>query len=323
MRKSPPFPNPHLPLNIHEQPVVPTTPSKFVRNGGKYESGEALPSLDGLLERTLRAIAHNHESRDRSGRTFDELWNKTCKTLKTRKNAASYDHWKRAAVVKNLRAFQALDQKIGAAWAQIYSSGGEHEPPRQARIEEYESLKQEKETLRTASKVQIDDMLEVAIAYWIEAKNARDARDELRALHALIECWTHIGMTLSPKTEAEANSEAGAKQGKPARDAIAAIANRVLRDMELNRRMVDPFELLGTLVMNIEKDPDHAEALKAYDKQATANRKTDDQLTDRLTAKLTEWATGKRSPYPEFAETYRRALLQAEHLNPATTRRKT
>ena len=313
-------PNPHLRLSIHEQLVVPTTRSKFTRNRGRYESGEVLPDLDRLLERTLRAIAQSHDSRELSTRSFDSLWKKVCKTLTAKKNAAHYDNWKRTAVIKNVAQFQGLEAKLGDAWAQIYSPEGEHRQPREEHIQEYERLKQEKETLTAKSKVQTDDMLEVAIAYWIEAKNARDANDELRALHALIECWMHIGMTLSPKTESEAKSESGAKQGKPVRDKIAAIATSILSDMKVTARMADPTHLLGTVVDRMEEAPDHGELLAKYDKRATNGWASEDSRTDRLREKLMKWATDKRSPYPELAKAYRQALAQAERLKPPTTR---
>lgn len=318
MRKIRQPPNPYLHLNINRPTVVPTVRSKFFRGGGRYESGETLPHLDRVLDRTLKSIAHSHDSRGRSARSFDALWEKVCKTLKRKKNAAGYDHWKRTAVIKNAKEFEALDHELAEAWAQIDAPGDASAPDRELRVQHFEQVKQKKEALAAKSSVETDDMLEVAIAYWIEAKNARDDCDELRALHALIECWMHIGMTLSPKTESESKSDAGAKQGKPSRDEIANLAAKVIASMDVDGRMADPVFLLGTAVEQIKLN--HPAALAAYDKQATNGRKAQSSVEDRLTEKLMKWATDKSRPYPDLADAYRRALHQAKHQAAPTTR---
>lgn len=307
-------------LNIDEQKLVPTFHARPGHDGGKYESREQLPSLDRLLEHSLRAIAYNHDTRDRSGRTFDALWKKVCRNLKRYKNAASYERWKQADIIRNAAERKDLEEKVAVAWAQIYSPAIEDQGSQGKRTEEYKRLKQELDDFSANSKVQIDDILEVAIAYWIEAMNARGADEESRALHALIECWTYIGMTLSPKMDSEAQSDNAGQRGKEAREKIADIATSILIEMKVDVRMADPDYLFGLVAMRIENDPSHAEDLKAYDEQASKGKKTINSLSDRLTKTLKDWATAGREGYPKLAAAYRSAIGRAERLQPPNRR---
>jgi len=296
-----------------DQPVVPTTYAKTLRDCGMYESAD-LPNLDLLLDRTLNAIEQSHIYRERSSTSFDALWQKVCNGLKSRSNANSFEHWKNASLVKNREKFRELDQRV-ALLARRLSTDKQVDPAQ--RLEEnnaFEEAKLAHANLKPKVKVTTDDILEVAIAYWIEAKNARVSGDDLRCLHALIECWRNIGTTRSTKTESEAKSDAGAKQGKQLRDAIAAIATKELHALKVTPEMADPMLLFFTVVSKIQSDPLNAQVLTEYDAQATAGKKVTESTTERIEATLMKWATAKRPSYPDLVSAYKQALYQASHI---------
>lgn len=304
-------PDSHTKRRAAEQPVVPTTYGKTLRDLGKYESAD-LPNLDRLLDRTLNDIEHAHNCRERSSRSFDTLWDKVCENLIVKMNATSFENWKNASLAKNSEKKEELGKKVSALWAKRFLPDRQEDPAlRKADGDAYEAAKREYANFETKARVTTDDILEVAIAYWIEARNARKDNDDLRCLHALIECWTNIGKTRSAKTESEAKSDAGAKQGKQVRDAIAAIATKELHALNLTSRMADPIYLLGTVVSKMQSDPLHAQVLKAYDAQAIASKKVTDSANDRIVATLMKWATAKKPSYPDLVTAYKQALYQA------------
>jgi hypothetical protein len=293
------------------QQVVPTTYDKTSRDLGQYQSAD-LPNLDRLLDRTLNAIEQSHNYRERSSRSFDALWQKVCKGLKSARNAKSFECEKNASLVRNREKILELEKMVNVLWAKRLSHDRQDDPA--LRLEDnnaYEEAKRLYADLKPKVRVTTDDILEVAIAYWIEAKNARDSGDDLRCLHALIECWTNIGATRSTKTESEAKSDAGAKQGKQLRNAIAAIATKELRALKVTSWMTDPTYLLSIVVSKIQSDPLHAPVLMAYDAQAIAGKKVNDNANDRIVATLMRWATAKKPSYPYLAIAYKLALDQA------------
>jgi hypothetical protein len=296
--------------------VVPIVRSKVIRDTGSYESGETLPNLDRLLDRTLTDIAHCHESRERSSRSFDSLWEKVCRTLKRKKNAANYELWKRSAVIKNGPEFRKLDEKVAAACASAHEAAEKdgQSGPKHINLEEFETLRRERAALKPKAAVTVDDLLEVAIAYWIEAKDARNFGDDTRALHALIKCSLHIGMALSPKTESESKSEAGARNGQGVRQQIADIATTVLKDIRVDVNMRDPSHLLGTVGTLMQKDPEHSKVLMIYNKRITTGKKVKTSLKDRLPETLLKWVTSGNPPYPELSQAYRSVLDKAASL---------
>lgn len=305
----------------NEQQVVPTFHAKSLRDWGKYESAD-LPNLDQLLDRTLNAIEQSHNYRERSSRTFDALWKKVCKGLREKKNAASFEHWKNASLIKNAENYRDLEKKMSALWANRLSPDRQVDPSlRLADANAYEDAKRAHATLKPKVRVTTDDILEVAIAYWIEAKNARDSRDDLRCLHALIECWTNIGATRSTKTESEAKSDAGAKQGKQLRDAIADIVTNEINALEVTPKMADPTYLLATVVLRIQSNPVHSQTLEAYEAQATAGKKFKDSSDDRIVERLKRWATNQNSSYPHLVAAYERALRQANNGKPRRSKK--
>ena len=303
-------------LSSHTRKLVPTLHSKVARDSGRYESREHLPDLDLSLDQALRDIAYSHATRERSARSFEALWTKVCKSLKRCKNAFSYEMWKKSAVIKNTAAYQQLDERLAEAWARINTPPvGVTGPfsPNQTDVAEFQKLTRDRAALKPKSSSSTDDVLEVAIAYWIEAKNARVNGDDARCLHALVKCALHLGMTLSAKTEAESKSEAGAMHGAELRGTVAAIATSVMDDLQVTRTMSDPITLVGTAVEVMLRDPAYAIVMMEYDKSATNGKKVKNHFSDRLTDTLIKWATTRA--YPELSRAFNSALARVAILN--------
>lgn len=312
------MPKPHSffssfpPRSSHKQELVPTIRARPSRDRGKYESGE-LPSLDLLLDRALNDIEHLYNSRGRSRRSFDSYWKSVCKDLRVKKNATAFEHWKRASTIKNHHELVALEKDKCAVLARLSSPERQADPIlRQKDLEADKEVEHKIGNFKPKVKVTTEGILAIAAAYWIEAMNARNSGDELRALHALIECYTNIGATLSTKTEAEAKGEAGAKQGKRIRDAFANHAATVLTKMEVDRHMAEPTFLLDCVVQQMQRDPSQAKVLVAYNSHVTAGKKNEGAMAERLADKLLAWATRGDSPYPKLQIAFRDAQRRAE-----------
>lgn len=314
--------DPYAQLSMHALPQARTTLSKYPQRGGKYESKEMLPSLDAKLHQTLTAIVKTHESRGRSESPFEDLWGAVCNNLENKGNATEYSYWKLASITKNLVEFETLERKWAESFASAFISNDTSETSDREKMDLHARYDKEKRDWKAKIKLQVDDILEISIAYLIEANNASKAGEESRALHALIECWHYIGMASSPKTESEAKREAGAKQGKPNRDRIASIATEILREIEVDKLMTDQSFLLGTVATIIRKDPQHKESLEAYNIQATTGRKTVDDLDDRLTGTLAKWVNDKQQPYPELTKAYKQAHARAGQIAGTSTAKK-
>ncbi len=305
--------------------LVPTIYSKPFRDTGRYDSSERLPDVDSLLDRTLKQIERSHESRGHHARSFDTLWNKVCRKLLEKKNAATYERWKTSEdMVRNLGEIKELDDRLAAAWMSVTLVHGEGDDAfiEYRHADDFEALHRERKDLKPRIRATIDDALEIAIAYWIEAKNARDAGDTLRVLHALVECHLYIGMTLSAKTESESKSDAGRMQGKKVRDEMAAVVVEVLRSIEVDKKMKEPDYLWGKVVQLIEASPQHSATLKAYDTWATSGKKVQEgnSTADRFAETLRKWAKSKSPQYKEIAVQHRSICYQIDRLQSSTSK---
>lgn len=284
---------------VNEAPLlVPTLYSPTFRDTGKYASSEQLPDTDLRLARTLRQIVDAHELRGRKAKSFDSLWNKVCKKLVELKNAAAYEDWKRRKIIKNQSAYDDLNTKLAAAILNDSTQGSA------------DSLQEELAKLKPKINASAEEALEIAIAYWIEAKNAKNESDELRTLNALIECHFYIGTTQSFKTESESKRDAGKKAGAVARDAMAEVVVEALKELITQGSLEDPDFIFGKVADSVAKNPDYASVLLSYDAQATNGKKTQDSTAERFADTVRDWATKKGSPYPEVVHQYRIACQQ-------------
>lgn len=308
--------------------LVPTRYSSPFRDTGKYDSCERLPDLDLLIARTLRQVEESHRSRERSSRSFETLWRKVCTQLAERGNAASFEYWKTTnEMVKNIAEIKALDAQIASAWmsVKIIHGEGENSYTEYRHSENFEALQKKREEIKPRIKTAIDDLLEVAIAYWIEAKNARDQGDDTRALHSLIPCHLYIGMTLSPKTESESKSDAGSKRGKTQRDALVSVVVETMRSLEIDQKQADEDFLCGQIAELIEKSPEHSEALVEFDISATKGKKLQvrNRRADRFAETLRKWMNSKDPAFADLQIQRRRIAYEVGKLQPSTSSRKT
>ena len=257
MRAPPRLSNRAAPQKTKKVPgLVPTTYVDAFRDIGRYQSTRTLPDLELVLDRSLRQIATSYESRGRSKKSFDALWRKVCKKLLQLKNATAYAHWKiHEDTVRNRHELNAAQIAVGEAWFSVEAS----EPSQDGSMrvysrhaDDFEELQGRRVNLKPKIRATTDDAIEVAIAYWIEAKNACHAADHLRTLHSLIECQFFLGITFSAKTESESKSEAGRKQGQELRDRMARNAIQVMREIKVDKRMQDQDHLIGMIAQLIE-----------------------------------------------------------------------
>jgi hypothetical protein len=187
--------------------------------------------------------------------------------------------------------------------------------------EAFEELKQRRASLNSKARVTNDDVLEIAIAYWIEAKNARNAVDNERALHALIESSFHLGATFSTKTESESKSEQATKQGKVLRDAVARATAETLMSMDVTKDMINAEFVFVRAIQRMRENKRTSALLDEYAKQASAGKKSKDSADDRLNLALNRWIRHKNQPYPDLRKAFAYAQHRANTLKSISTSR--
>lgn len=305
----------YLPLKSSSQKLVTTTYAPmWPRDTGRYDSSEQLPGIEALFDRTLNQIRHIHEVRQRNPRPFDRLLTQVGRKLKELGNATAYAHWKQRDIIRNAEEFAELDAKLGLAWASLLEAGSADGAACEAADKDFRRLQKERAELTAVVKGAIDDALEIVIAYWIEARNAYNNQNTLRALNCLIEAHFYLGITYSPKTDYEAKSEAGEKSGKKERDAIAAAALEVMDRIKIDKTLRSPDFLLGKVVEMIEADPIHAKALEDFSKLTAKGKRVQHPVSagDRFANTLSKWITGKDQPYPRITTLYQHLCRQIE-----------
>lgn len=312
----------YLPLRSSSQKLVTTAYAPtWPRDTGRYDSSERLPDIEALFDRTLNQIRHIHEVRQRNPNAFDKLWDKVCQKLKELNNASAYAHWKQHDIIKNSQMYVDLDTDLGEAWEHMLSVGEAGSETRSAAHRKFSELQAKRAELTAVVKGAIDDALEVAIAYWIEARNAHNNQDTLRTLNCLIEAHFFLGITYSPKTDYEAKSDAGKKAGKKERDALADAILDVMDTFIVDKSVRDQETLRGKLFELIQANPVHREAFVAFDAWAKKGKSTQSFPSDRFSETLRKWVTGKNPPYPLVATRYQ-SLHQQIQLERATTNKR-
>ncbi|MCP1582064.1 hypothetical protein [Pseudoxanthomonas mexicana] len=308
----------YLPLKSSSQKLATTTYAPtWPRDTGRYDSSERLPDIEALFDRTLNQIRHIHEVRQRNPNAFDQLWERVCQRLEELNNASAYAHWKQHDIIENSQKYVDLDTELGEAWEYMLSVGEADSETRTAAHRKFSELQAKRAELTAVVKGAIDDALEVAIAYWIEARNAHNNQDNFRAFHCLIESHFFLGITYSPKTDYEAKSDAGKKAGKKERDALADAILDVMNTFIVDKSIRDEETLRGKIFELIQDNPGHREALVAFNEWATKGKSTENSLSDRFSETLRKWATGKNPPYPLIVTGYKRLhqQMRLERLN--------
>lgn len=305
------------------QPLVPTSPRPSNhRPTGTYNSGEMLPAMGLLFDRLLNMIRSAHENRQYEPGPFVALWEKTCKRLMNEGSATAYANWKLASILKNSDAFKKLDDDIADAWAgvQLTRSDDEHAQYGQVAYEKLRQLQLQRDTLKPKATITIDGALEIAIAFWIEARNAYNTADEQRAMHALLQCSFYLGTTHSPVTEAEskrATRVLGENNGP--RDAIAEAALEVMESYQVTEKIQFSDVLSGKIAQLIQNDPKYDVAVSAFAKWNISGEQSPDNVGDRMHQMITAWGE-KKTPYAKIHSSFNRLLKKAREYAPSKRR---
>lgn len=262
-----------------------------------------------MFDRLLNQIHNVHKNRQNNPKPFEVLWKKTCTELRKQKNATTYAQWKQQSIIKNASDYQALSSEIADTWANT-TEGTEDDGLQTcsfASAERFDELISQQEALKPRAKINIDEILEVSIAYWIEARNAFNGKDSIRALHALLECNFYLGMTYSPKTESEAKREVASKAPTAQRDAIQEIAFEVMRNFTIPDGITSPQGLREKIVEQIRMHPGGNEAMQVYDDQIREGNPAHEEIDYRLGIAIARWAR-PGTPHERIATTYHRIL---------------
>ena len=316
----------YLPLKSSSQKLVTTTYApKWPRDTGRYDSSERLPDIEALFDRTLNQIQHIHDTRKCSPE-FDHFWSNVCDNLKEKRNASAYAKWRQDAFVVRKMGYKTAQEELAKAWEKMIRA--EHEmhigitdtEHRDAAHDVVYRAQVERDKTVTAVSSPLGIALEIAIAYWIEGQNAYLSNDTLRAMHCLIEVHFFLGIVHSPRTESEAKSEAGAKSGKVVRDALAAAALQVMREIIVDRSLQGPDFLLGKIAHLISINPAYSGLLEALSNLNPNDRSAQWDASDQLAQRLRSWVRKKSPPYKELADVYNGICRKMEEISASRKR---
>lgn len=260
-------------------------------------------------------IRVSHEKRQYKPGPFPALWEKTRTRLLKYGNATDYANWKTSEVLRNHEAFQKLDDEIAEAWSgvQLIRTKKTKKSVHYRRVsyEKLQHLQIQRDTLKPDATLDIDDALEIAIAYWIEARNAFNEGDENRAMHALIQCSFYLGTTYSPVTEAEAQRARRllGVDDSP-KDDIAYAAVEVMLNYKIKRRITHEDFLTGEIADTIEKDPKYANVVKAFARWNNNDPEAEKNVGERIHRMLVQWTDKKSPPHSSSIKKHFQELLE-------------
>ncbi|EIM03327.1 hypothetical protein [Rhodanobacter thiooxydans] len=281
----------------------------------EYDSSDRLPDIEMLLDRTVQEIQHIHLVRKRSKKTFDRLWERVCGKLAELGNASAYARWRRDDTLRNLDQFQKLDAAVAEAWAASVTPISSKDVVFDGR--QFQRLREERSALKLEIEISIDHVLEVAVAYWIEAMNAYRDGDELRAMHALIRCHFNLGIAHALRMTHDTKEDDGRQSGQRERDALAGAVLNVMQNFTVTKSIYNENLLLEGITHAMEADPAYAEVLHSYDALVSNGKVTNDPISTRFPSRLKTWVTGKKPLYPHLALQFKNLAQQIEK-KPAT-----
>lgn len=289
------------------QPLVATTlhPSNQ-RPTGKYNSSGMLPNMGMLFDHLLSMIRSAHENRQYQPSPFPALWERTCTRLEKHKNATTYEKWKLTSILNNADELRKIDDEIADVWAYVQRTRNKkkHGAHRKVAAGRLKELRLKRQSFKPKAEVEIDGALEISIAFWIEARNAYNVKDEERALHSLLQCSFYLGTTHSPVTESEAQRgrRLATTRDKP-RLAILQAAIEVIETFKVTRIIRHQETLCGEISLLIANDPKYSKAVIDFAKWNNKEPSTQEQVSERMQETLFQCAKGRRSgTYAEFKE---------------------
>ncbi|KGK59215.1 hypothetical protein NC00_03560 [Xanthomonas cannabis pv. phaseoli] len=278
------------------------------RSQGRYDSSATLPTATALLERTLLQIKAIYEERAAAEESFEERWLSATTKLQDYGNATSYRRWKeeRTRPEDELRLFLLAFLKSRKDSVATRKEGHE-------------------KWLRQATR----EVTDIAIGYWVEAKEAAVAGDEVRMLHALIECHYYIGIINSPLTHSEAMRLQGRKQGLKERQDLEQAAIEVLTSWLENRPKTVPTantrrpasvfkkdSMMRQVSQELLDSTQYESVVAAYDSIATKGKAVQSEPRDRLSETLFRWAVKDAAKHPELSQVAERASRLLEDPKP-------
>lgn len=273
--------------------------------GGKcseYDSSDRLPDIASFLDSTVEKIQGIHLVRGRSQKSFDRLWEQVCAKLAELGNASAYARWKQNDTSLNLDEFQELDTAVAKAWALGLTPINPDVSDSYffADDRQFQRARKERSALKLEIDISIDHVLEVAIAYWIEAMNAHKHGDELRAMHALIQCHFNLGIAHTLRMTHDTKADDGRQAGLKERDALAKVVLEVMQNFIVTKSIHNEGLLLEGITHVLEADPTYEEVLRAYDAPAIGDERKKDSIGIRFPKTLKTWITGKKPLYPDL-----------------------
>lgn len=286
----------------------------------EYDSSDRLPDIEKLLESTVQKIQSIYLIRERNQKSFDRLWEQVCARLDELGNASAYARWKQNSTALNLDQFQELDTAVAKAWALGRTPIDPDVSDSHVFFDDrqFQRAKEVRSALKLEINISIDHVLEVAIAYWIEAMNAHKDGDELRTMHALIQCHFNLGIAHTLRMTHDTKVEDGRQAGLKERDALAEVVLKIMQTFIVTKTIHNEGLLLEGITHALEADSAYEEVLRAYDATIRDERKKD-SIGIRFPKTLTTWVTGKKPLYPELALHFQNLARQIER-RPAAIR---
>lgn len=286
----------------------------------EYNSSTRLPDIERLLDSTVQKIQDIHLIREHSQKSFDELWELVCARLAELGNAFAYARWRQNNTSLNLDKFQEQDAAVAKAWASGLTpiDADASDSPFTFDDRQFRRTKEERSALKLEIDISIDHVLEVAIAYWIEAMNAHKDGDELRAMHALIQCHFNLGIAHTLRMTHETKADDGRRAGLKERDALAKAVLDVMQNFVVTKSVHSKDLLLEGIIQALETDPAYEEVLRAYDAPAIGDERKMDPFDIRFHKTLKTWVTGRNPLYPDLALQFQNLVQQIKKM--ATTR---
>jgi len=281
----------------------------------KYDSSDRLPRMEKLFDQTAQQIQWIHLVPGRSQKSFDRLWNQVCKKLTKFGNASAYARRKRHDLARNLDEFAKMDAAVAEAWASGLTPTSSAGTGSYSAFDatQFLQLWEERSELRLAIDASINHVLEVAIAYWIEAMHAHLAGDDLRAMHTLIPCHFHLGLAHAFRMTHDTKAADGRRAGQKERDALADVVLNVMEGFKVSKSIHNEDHLLERITHVIEATPSYARVLHAYDALASAGKRTVDEIGIRFPSTLRTWVIGKKPLYPQLADAFQNLANQVKN----------
>ncbi|WP_313274347.1 hypothetical protein [Stenotrophomonas sp.] len=299
-------------LSSRSRELVPTAigrPSRGVPS--RYDSGPILPDIELVFDRLLNTIRSIHNERPKHPKPFEVFWLKICRELQKEGNASIYLHKVNLRLSRRFKKKAAMQQQLVEAFSnniELPDRPGFSVSGAPGKVSERQ---EELKALRPEATPKTEQVLGIAAAFWIEARNAHNSNDPERALYALMECTFYVGIASGPRTASERASDLGSIGANThKRDAIARIAIQTLATLPPDKKFKHPYDLAAEISNRICKEPIHAEAVMAYDSWSNRAGNAQSEVALRLANTILNWGT-KDSDYLEFRNAFQKLARRA------------